>query len=686
MVDMTENEDKRAVIKSKLRQYFDGKIVRKDLTKKIKEGANVPVYVLEFLLGQYCSSDDPEIIEEGVESVKRILADNFVRPDEAQKILSVLRQRGSYTVIDKITVSLNIKRDFYEAEFSNLGLKNIPIDEEYPAKFDRLLCGGIWCIVQLDYEYMEEDRNGTPISIRKLTPIQMPHVDIEELKQGRKAFTQDEWIDVLLRSIGMEPDTLTYREKWLLLIRMIPLVENNFNLCELGPRSTGKSHLYKEISPNSILVSGGQTTVANLFYNMGRKTVGLVGLWDCVAFDEVAGIRFKDKDGIQIMKDYMASGSFARGKEEKAASASMVFVGNINQSVDVLLKTSSLFDPFPPEMGTDTAFLDRIHCYLPGWEIPKFRPEHFTDDYGFITDYLAEFIRELRKEQYGDALDKYFRLGTNLNQRDTIAVRKMVGGLLKLVYPDGEFSKEQLEEILKLALEMRRRVKEQLKKLGGMEFYDVNFSYIDKDSFEEYYVSVPEQGGGKLIPEGMCNPGQVYTVSQGKSGMIGVFRLESQMLPGNGKFERTGIGSEREAREATNTAFNFLKANAGHISGTISTTTKDYIINYQDLQGIGMTSKLALPTLIALASIALNKPTVSSLAVLGEISIAGTMIKVDELANALQVCLDSGAKKVLLPITSAADLGTVPSELIGCFNLIFYQSAEDAVFKALGVE
>ena len=683
---MTENEDKRAVIKSKLRQYFDGKIVRKDLTKKIKEGANVPVYVLEFLLGQYCSSDDPEIIEEGVESVKRILADNFVRPDEAQKILSVLRQRGSYTVIDKITVSLNIKRDFYEAEFSNLGLKNIPIDEEYPAKFVRLLCGGIWCIVQLDYEYMEEDRNGTPISIRKLNPIQMPHVDIEELKQGRKAFTQDEWMDVLLRSIGMEPDSLTYREKWLLLIRMIPLVENNFNLCELGPRSTGKSHLYKEISPNSILVSGGQTTVANLFYNMGRKTVGLVGLWDCVAFDEVAGIKFKDKDGIQIMKDYMASGSFARGKEEKAATASMVFVGNINQSVDVLLKTSSLFDPFPPEMGMDTAFLDRIHCYLPGWEIPKFRPEHFTDDYGFITDYLAEFIRELRKEQYGDALDKYFRLGSNLNQRDTIAVRKMVGGLLKLLYPDGEFTKEQLEEILKLALEMRRRVKEQLKKLGGMEFYDVNFSYIDKDNFEEYYVSVPEQGGGKLIPEGMCNPGQVYTVSQGKSGMIGVFRLESQMLPGNGKFERTGLGSEREAREATNTAFNFLKANAGRISGAISTTTKDYIVNYQDMQGIGMTNKLALPTLIALASVALNKPMVSSLAVLGEISIAGTMIKVDELANSLQVCLDSGAKKVLLPITSAADLGTVPSELIGCFNLIFYQSAEDAVYKALGVE
>ena len=686
MPDFLESDDSRTIIKQKLRQYFDGKIVRKDLTKKIKEGANVPVYVLEFLLGQYCSSDDNSIIETGVENVKHILAENFVRPDEAQKILSILRQRGSHTVIDKVTVTLNIKKDIYEAEFSNLGLKGIAIDEEYPTKYDRLLCGGIWCIVQLDYEYVEEERNGLPISIRKLTPIQMPHIDINDLKSGRNKFTKDEWIDIMLRSIGMEPNVLTNREKWLLLVRMIPLVENNFNLCELGPRSTGKSHLYKEISPNSILVSGGQTTVANLFYNMARKTVGLVGLWDCVAFDEVAGIKFKDKDGIQIMKDYMASGSFARGKEEKAASASMVFVGNINQSVDVLLKTSSLFDPFPLEMGTDTAFLDRIHCYIPGWEIPKFRPEHFTDDYGFITDYLAEFLRELRKEQYGDALDKYFHLGKNLNQRDTIAVRKMVGGLIKLIYPNGEYTKDEIEEILKIALEMRRRVKEQLKKLGGMEFYDVNFSYIDNESFIESYVSVPEQGGGKLIPEGMCNPGQVYTVSQGKSSMLGVFRLESQMLPGSGKFERTGIGSDRECKEASNTAFNYLKANANRISGTISTTSKDYIINYQDLQGIGMTKKLALPTLIAICSIALNKPVISSAAILGEISISGTMLKVDELANSLQVCLDSGAKKVLLPITSAGDLGSVPAELIGCFNLIFYSSAEDAVFKALGVE
>lgn len=700
-----ENSCRRDAIKEKLRQNFDGKIVRKDLTKKIKEGANVPVYVLEFLLGQYCSSDDEAIIEKGVQNVKHILADNFVRPDEAQKILSQLRKKGSHTVIDMITVNLDIKKNCFFASFSNLGLDKVPIADEYPEKYDRLLCGGIWCIVQLDYEVEGDNNFGlvdlggeplqssqkkqkdlTPISIRKLTPIQMPHIDIDELKRGRKAFTKDEWLDILLRSIGMEPDEFTEREKWLLLTRMIPLVENNFNLCELGPRSTGKSHLYKEISPNSILISGGQTTVANLFYNMGRKSVGLVGLWDCVAFDEVAGIKFKDKDGIQIMKDYMASGSFARGKEEKVASASMVFVGNINQSVDVLLKTSSLFDPFPPEMGTDTAFLDRIHCYLPGWEIPKFRPEHFTNDYGFISDYLAEFIRELRKEQYGDALDHYFRLGKNLNQRDTIAVRKIVGGYVKLLYPDGEFTKEQLEEILVFALEMRRRVKEQLKKLGGMEFYDVNFSYIDLDTFEEKFVPVPEQGGGKLIPDGMCNPGQIYTVSRGKSGMIGVFRLESQMLPGSGKFERTGLGSDRDCRESTNTAFNFLKANGNRISGGISTASKDYIINYQDLQGIGMTGKLALPTLIALCSIALGRPTVSTLAVLGEISISGTILKVDELANSLQVCLDSGAKKVLLPILSAVDLGTVPPELVGSFNLIFYSSAEDAVFKALGVE
>ena len=682
----SETDDKNEIIDRKLREHFDGKIVRKDLTKAIKEGANVPVYVLEFLLGQYCSSEDPKIIEDGVKNVKQILSENFVRPDEAQKVLSGLRERGSYTVIDRITVSLNIKHDRYEADFSNLGIRYIPISSNYASKYDRLLCGGIWCIVGLEYEYVEEDKKNTPIRIVKLTPIQMPHIDMEEIKVGRRAFTKDEWITVLLRSTGMEADRFSEREKWLQLARMLPLIENNFNLCELGPRSTGKSHLYKEVSPNSILVSGGQTTVANLFYNMASKQVGLVGLWDCVAFDEVAGITFKDKDGVQIMKDYMASGSFARGKEEKAAYASMAFVGNINQSVDVLLKTSHLFDPFPEAMAYDTAFLDRMHCYIPGWEIPKYRPESFTNDYGFITDYLAEFMREMRKEPFGDASDKYFRFGTNLNQRDVIAVRKIISGFTKLLYPNGEFSKDDIKEILNFALEMRRRVKEQLKKIGGMEFYDVNFSYIDNESFEEHYVTVPEQGGGKIIPEGITNPGNVYTVSQGKSGMIGVYRLETQMLPGNGKFERTGLGSDREVKEATNTAFNYLKACGNQISGQLSTTTKDYIINYQDLNGIGMTRFLTLPSVIALASCALGKPTLSSLAVLGEISISGTILKVEELASVLQVCLDAGARKVLIPITSAAEIGTVPSELIGAFSLIFYSTPQEAVFKALGVE
>ena len=679
-------DNPNAVLNRKLRQFFDGKIVRKDLTKSIKEGANVPVYVLEFLLGQYCSSDDPEIIEEGVKTVKKILSENFVRPDEAQKILSVLRERGSYTVIDRITAKLNIKEDRYEAEFSNLGVREILLAPSYVSEYDRLLCGGIWCIVQLEYEYLEEDKRSTPIRVRKLTPIQMPHIELDEIKEARKEFTKEEWLNVLVRSTGMESDKFTDREKWLLLARMIPLVENNFNLCELGPRSTGKSHIYKEISPNSILVSGGQTTVANLFYNMANKTVGLVGMWDCVAFDEVAGITFKDKDGIQIMKDYMASGSFARGKEEKAASASMVFVGNINQSVDVLLKTSHLFEPFPVAMAYDTAFLDRMHCYVPGWEIPKYRPDFFTDEYAFITDYLSEFMKEMRKEQFGDACDKFFKFGSNLNQRDVIAVRKMISGFTKLLYPDGVYNKEDMTEIMTISLELRRRVKEQLKKIGGMEFYDVNFSYIDNETFDEHFVPVPEQGGGKLIPEGMPNPGHVYTISRGKTGMVGVYRLETQVLPGNGKFVRTGLGSDRDAREATNTAFNYLKANGRNISNSISTTTKDYIVNYQDLNGIGITKTLTLPTLVAICSAALQKPTLSNLAVLGDISISGTILKVEELANTLQVCLDSGAKKVLIPITSAVDMATVPPELMGAFSIIFYNTPQEAIFKALGVE
>ncbi|MEA4892464.1 MAG: protease Lon-related BREX system protein BrxL [Peptococcaceae bacterium] len=683
-----------------LQEYFAGKIVRKDLTKRIKEGANVPVYVLEYLLGMYCATDDEDSIEQGVQRVKDILADNFVRPDEAEQTKSKIREMGSYTVIDKIEAKLDPDSDSYRATFSNLGLKNVLVADTYVKQYEKLLAGGIWCILRMNYNRLEDrydefdtdapkaskKNRVSPFEIEELTPIQLPHMDMQEFFDGRKHFTKEQWIDVMLRSVGMEPTQFNDRTKWHLLARMIPLVENNYNLCELGPRGTGKSHIYKEISPNSILVSGGQTTVANLFYNMASRAIGLVGMWDCVAFDEVAGITFKDKDGIQIMKDYMASGSFARGKEEKSANASMVFIGNINQSVDVLLKTSHLFEPFPEAMAYDSAFFDRIHYYLPGWEIPKMRPEYFTNEYGFISDYLAEFFREMRKRNYGDAIEQYFRLGGDLNQRDVIAVRKTVSGMIKLLYPHGEFKKNDVAEILEYALEGRRRVKEQLKKIGGMEFYDVHFSYLDNDSFEEHFVSIPEQGSGKLIPDGQGKPGHVYTVARGDTGMLGVYKLETEVVGGNGKFEVTGIGYDREAKENLKTAQNYFKANKKLISGSISIDTNNYLMHIADCQGLGTTSELALCAFVALCGASLRKPVQSQMCVLGNMSIGGTISKVEELANTLQVCFDAGAKKILLPMSSASDIATVPADLFAKFQTSFYTSPEDAVFKALGIE
>lgn len=673
-------------LNDKLNKYFAGKVVRKDLTKKIKEGANVPVYVLEYLLGMYCATNDEQAINDGVNTVKRILADNFVRPDEAEKIKSKIKEQGIYTVIDKVTVRLNEKQDIYQAEFSNLGIKDAYISEDIVKKYEKLLVGGIWCIVKVSYTFDDAEKHKIPFTASSLDPIQLPNMDLTGLFEGRKHFTKEEWMDVLIRSMGIEPSKLTEIQKWHFIERAVPLVENNYNLCELGPRGTGKSHIYKEISPNSILISGGQTTVANLFYNMSQKKIGLVGMWDCVAFDEVAGITFKDKDGIQIMKDYMASGSFARGKEEKNANASMVFVGNINQSVEVLLKTSHLFEPFPKEMANDSAFFDRMHFYLPGWEIPKMRPELITDEYGFITDYLSEFFREMRKRTFSDSLDKYFKLGNNLNQRDVIAVRKTVSGLVKLLYPNGEYSKEELEEILAYALVGRRRVKEQLKKIGGMEFYDVHFSYIDLDTMEEKFISVPESGGGKLIPEGMLKAGHTYFIGRGNSGMIGVYKIEVESPSGHSKFQISGIGTDRETKEALNTAYNYFKANRKNISASIQVDGVDYLLHIEDLQGVGASKDISLAAFVAMCSSALKKPMQGSLVILGSMSIGGTIGKVEELANTLQVCFDSGAKKILLPMSSASDIASVPSDLFSKFNISFYNNPEDAVFKALGIE
>lgn len=669
----------------KLNRVFPGRVVRKDLTKKIKEGANVPVYVLEYLLGMYCATDDEVAIEDGIATVKKILAENFVRPDEAQKVKSKIRELKSYTVIDKITVRLNEKKDRYEAEFSNLGIKDAYIDAEIVKKYEKLLVGGIWCITKIAYFHDEEERNNLPFVINDIKPIQMPNMDLSEIFNGRKQFSKDEWIDVLCRSMGMEPNHLDYRQKWHFIERAVPLVENNYNLCELGPRGTGKSHIYKEISPNSILISGGQTTVANLFYNMANKTVGLVGLWDCVAFDEVAGITFKDKDGIQIMKDYMASGSFARGKEEKNATASMVFVGNINQSVEVILKTSNLFEPFPDAMNRDSAFFDRMHYYLPGWEIPKMRPELITNEYGFIVDYLSEFFREMRKRTYSDAIEKHFRLGKELNQRDVIAVKKTVSGLVKLIFPDGELDKDELDEVVSYAIEGRRRVKEQLKRIGGMEFFDVHLSYIDIESNDEKIVPVPEIGGDKLISSETLKAGHAYFVGRGTSDQIGTYRIETESLNGSGKMSITGIGTDRLTKESINTAFNYFKANRKNISANISVENSDFILHIEDLQGVGPCKEIALASFVSLVSSSLSLQIKEGLVILGNLTIGGTISKVDDLADTLEVCFEAGAQTILLPMSSANDISAVPAETFSKFNISFYNDPLDAVRKALGI-
>lgn len=665
----------------KLNQTYPGKVVRKDLTQRIKEGANVPVYVLEYLLGMYCATDDETTIEEGVQSVKRILAENYVRPDEAEKIKSKIREIGRFTVIDRVTVKLNEKADIYQGTLMNLGITGVEIDSNIIKRNEKLLGGGIWCILQLEYE---PGATPSPFIIASLKPIQMPNVDMDELFAGRSIFSKSEWIDLLIRSVGLEPTAFSEDIKWHLLARMIPLCENNYNCCELGPRSTGKSHIYKEVSPNSILVSGGKTTVANLFYNMASRQVGLVGLFDVVAFDEVAGISFHDNDGVQIMKDYMASGSFARGKAEISANASMVFVGNINQSVESLVKTSHLLAPFPEAM-IDTAFFDRFHAYIPGWEIPKFSPQNFTKQYGFIVDYLAEWLREMRKRSFGDAIESYFRLGNNLKQRDVQGVRKTVSGLLKLVFPDNSFGKEDVREALVYALRVRRRIKEQLKKLGGMEFYDVHFSYIDLETLEEHFVSVPENGGATLISEDILTPGHLHLISMSDSGAIGAFKLELQTIAGNGKLVRTGVASASGMKDRMNIALNYFKANAHRVSGTIHPDNADYLLQMLDLQGAGIPQEGGLALFISLCSASLGRSVLPQLTIFGEMTLGGTITPVSNLAASLQVAFDAGAKRILLPMSSAADLATVPPELFVKFQTSFYTDPVDATFKALGV-
>lgn len=666
----------------KLYETFAGRVVKKGATKLVKGFSNVPTFVLEYLLGTYCASDSDADIDAGIEQVKQILTNNYVRNDEVELVKSRIRENGSYNVIDVVDARFDERKNLYWAHLHNMGITNV-IPDEVVKSNERLLSDGIWCIVELSYQFDEDE--GGEFVIDGLTPIQMPGFDLQEIVSGRANFTKEEWIDILVRSCGLEPTELEPRVKWHALERILPMIESNMNICELGPRSTGKSHIYKELSPSSILLSGGQTTVANLFYNMGKKTVGLVGMWDTVAFDEVAGIKFKDSNGVQIMKDYMNSGSFVRGKEQVIAKASFVFEGNINQSIDSLMKTSTLFEPFPEEM-IDTAFLDRIHLYIPGWEIPKLRPEFFTDGWGFISDYFAEFLREMRKTSYADSYRKWFKLGRCLNQRDVMAVNKYVSAMVKLLYPDHGYTKEDIAEILQYALEGRRRVKEQLKKLGGMEFYDTQFSYIDLETMDEKFVSVLEQGGGKLIPEGQCKAGTVFTTGS-SANSVGIVEIECVLNEkGSGRFDTTGAGNSKAIKEALKTAQNYFKANAKSISQTIALETKDYLMNIEDCQGVGIDSNIALAAFISYCSAALGRATSAQLAVLGSMTIGGTIAKVENLADTLQVCFDAGAKKILLPMSSATDIGSVPSELFSKFTTTFYTSPEDAVIKALGIE
>jgi ATP-dependent Lon protease len=669
---------------TKLNQSFAGKVVRKDLTKQIKEGANVPVYVLEYLLGMYCATDDEATIKDGILKVKQILADNYVRPDESEKIKAKIKEKGRFKIIDRVTAKLNEKADRYEGLLSNINIKNVIIDDSYIRKYEKLLAGGIWSILTLEY-WFDENSKDSPFKIVELKPIQMPETDISDFLKHRQDFTLDEWIDIICRSVGMEPVNLDEKTKWHLVARMIPFVEKNFNICELGPRGTGKSYVYDEISPYSILISGGQTTVANLFYNMSTRTVGLVGMWDVVAFDEVAGINMKDKDGIQIMKGFMANGSFSRGKESVNADASMVFVGNINGSIENLVKTSHLLSPFPKDM-IDTAFFDRFHHYLPGWEIPKMRPEFFTNAYGFISDYYAECLRELRKHNFSDVIGKYFRLGKDLNQRDSIAVKRTVSGLVKLLFPDGKFTKEDIRKCLEYALIGRRRVKEQLKKIGGMEFYDVHFSYIDLEDNEEHYVGVPESGGKSLMPEGDLPAGTVYAIGKNAdSGHKGLFRLDIQRMPGNGKISDTGFGGGTAIKEELKEAVNYVRSNLNRITQTAKFSDFEYHLKATDLNGIGNTKGLELAMFLSIVSSITERPLIPQLAILGSMSIGGTIIGSDNLGEYLQVSADSGAKKVLIPAVDMAQLAKVPADLISKFSLVVYSDPVDAAFKAMGL-
>jgi len=668
----------------KATQVFGGKVVRKDLVRKVKVGANVPIFVLEYLLGKYCATDDPLAIEAGLKVVNSILAENFVRPDEANKAQSFVREKGKHTLIDKIKVRYLSEEDKYWSEFVNFGHKYVHIPETYIRQYDRLLMGGIWAQVQIRHEFDEEVKGRrSPFWIDEMQPIQVATFDIEEYRQGRREFNSEEWVDLLIRSIGMEPTHFDRRLKLHFLCRLIPLCEPNFNLVELGPRGTGKSYAYQELSPYVILMTG-PTTVANLFYNIATGRMGLVGLWDAIAFDEVADLQKMPKEVITTLKTYCESATFARGKEALTGHASIAFFGNTNQPVEVMVRSSHLFVPMPDVIREDMAFLDRMHLYIPGWEIPKMQVEFFTDHYGFVVDYLAEALKELRRHNYSEVLDRYFSLGSHLNARDVKAVRKTVSGLIKLIYPHGEFRKEELTELLEAALEGRRRVKEQLKKMGPFEYHQTSFSYIDGETREEKYVGVPEEGGRDLISTDPLAPGSVYTASVDDQGKVGLYRLEVGCSPGTGKLKITG-GIDTAMKESIQRAFAYIQGHKAEIGIAQAFVTTDFHVEVIDLMNNRVSCEAGIALVIAIYSAIKKHSAQPALLILGDLSIQGNIKAVRSLSEPLQIAKDNGARRALIPIENKRHFLEVSGEIVERVDPIFYGDPLTAAMKSLGL-
>ncbi|MCF0219889.1 MAG: protease Lon-related BREX system protein BrxL [Muribaculaceae bacterium] len=671
----------------KLLDLFKGYVVRKDVVRSVKGGANVPVFVLEYLLANSCSTDDEQKIQEGIENVKRVLKEHYVNPDEANLVQAKIREQGSYKVIDKISVRLDASKDKYWAELSNINIRDANISDDLVSQHEKMMMGGIWAVIDIDYDpTIVIAKKIYPFVVSKIRPIQLSNFDNKKVSACRKDFTDEEWLNLMLRSGGYEPESegMTDRMKMLLLSRFIPLVEANFNMAELGPRSSGKSFVFKELSPYSMLVSGGQGTAASLFVNNSSGQIGAMGQWDAVCFDESTDELFKDKEVVPLMKDYMESGSFSRaGKSgEKAANASIILNGNINQPVETVLQTSHLFSPFSDKICNDTAFLDRIGFFLPGWEIMKFAPANFTNHFGFSTDFFSELLHSQRKANYTDAIDEFFILGSQMRQRDTKPVRKTVSGLIKLLHPDGNYTKENIRTYLVWAIEMRRRVKEQLKRIGGMEFWDTNFSYIDKETQEEFFVSVPEERGTNLIEDTPLPPGNCYTaISNGDN--VALMKIEAVVLQGNGKLTITGTSSS-DLKEDIKNVFNYIRANEKHLLSPGHTLSKyDITIQVSTLLGVCADSGIGAAVFASIISSIYGKNLKPAAAVIGNISIGGAVERAINFSDRVSLLSENGAKIVAVPMENLAELATLPSTVLGKTDVPFYSSGQMLLQKLI---